>query len=293
MPTTSNSISAHQRQRRKRFGGRQPRGLNIHITDNDLRYFQALEDHGLLPSHYLKRFAVHWTTGWAERLMNVYHETPYLDRPDGQDISRYANCQYAVYQLSKAGRELVSQRQYADGPSGPFPHQLMTSTITASIALSLPDGFEYVTQDRILARSENPLAVQTSHGMVIPDALFGIGHPGDGFRFYALEADRATETMRPTKRRHTDITKKITAYQEILTSKRYKSHWAIPNLSVMTITTAPQRMLNMVDMVGDIDRFIFRCAPYFSRHWRIPPIMSELVTEPYTRKNGSFDILDC
>ena len=280
------------KKRRKRFGGRQPKGLNIHITDNDLRYFQALEDHGLLPSHYLKCFANHWTSGWGERLMNVYHETPYLDRPDGQDLSRYANCQPAVYQLSKAGRELVEARVHADGPSGPFPHQLMISTITASIALSLPAGYGYVAQERILKRSGNTLAVDTGQGAVIPDALFGIEHPGDGFRFYALEADRATETMKPNKRRHTDIAKKFDAYREIFSSKLFKSQWSIPNLKVITITTAPQRMLNMIEMADD-ERFIFQCEKHFGRHWRIPPVMSELVTQPYTRKQGPFDILDC
>lgn len=277
--------------RRQRFAGRQPKGLNIHITDNDLRYFQALEDHGLLPSHYLKRFADHWTSGWAERLMNVYHETLYLDRPDGQDLSRYANCQYAVYQLSREGRALITQRQLADGPSGQFPHQLMISTILASIALSLPSAYSFVTQERILTRAQKPLAVQTSHGLVIPDGLFGICHPDGGFQFFALEADRATEVMVPTKKRHTDITKKTKGYKEILSFKRYKSHWGLPNVRIMTVTSAPQRMANMVQMVDD-DRFIFQCEPYFSRHWRIPPIMAELVAEPYACNSGPYNILD-
>src|SRR3546814_19257908 len=69
------------------------------------------------------------------------------------------------------------------------------------------------------------------------DLLFGIEYLGAGFRFFAVEIDRNTESIERKNLKQNAFGVKITAYLDVLRRQSYRSHWGIPKLPILTVTT--------------------------------------------------------
>jgi hypothetical protein len=305
--------------RRNRFAGRQPTGKRIVLQERDFLYFAALERHGPLPATYLYEFsksAAGNLKGHQQRLTDLYNEdnTPhhgfYLERPEQQFASLNARYQPLSYELTDVGiralRDKGIERQSATPPSGPCLHRFMTACITASIELAVRQaGFRYITAADILRhpkcpantrRAENPLALGIGNAVMVPDQLFGIDY-GGRFRFFALEADRKTETIMTRKSNARAFGKKLDAYAEIVKREAYKDVWGIPTLFVLTVTTSLPHMRTMIDYVRDhaeplvAQRFLFKTRPEFGKYWVVPPVMQDLMSEPWLRSRTPLNIL--
>jgi hypothetical protein len=88
----------------------------------------------------------------------------------------------------------------------------------------------------------------------VPDALFGIEYAGTAkkaYRFFALEADRCTMPVIRSNPNQTSYVGKLAAYGEIIANFVHKTHWGLPNLLVLTITTSKARMADMIEGLGD------------------------------------------
>jgi Replication-relaxation len=257
--------------RRKKFQGRQPTGQRIDLTPRDLAYFAALERHGPLSGPVLYEFAkshAHNERGHKDRLTALYHESktphggPYLERPEQQFAAYNARCQPMVYELTNASRLALRQadipKQAAMPPSGPYLHRFMTAAITAKTEIdAVQNGLRFVASGEIIQHpkcpestrsASNPLAIRAAGRVIIPDALYGIDYGGK-YRFWALEADRGTESLRGRSRASRYIADKIEAYHTLFRADLHRAVWGIPVLAVRVVCESETRAENIRSLI--------------------------------------------
>ena len=303
--------------RRLRWAPPVPIGMRVIPQEADFRLLEALDCHGPLPAPYLFQFVAPLRTnygGHQKRLCRLYNEArtpdggPYLTRPSQQNASFNARYQPLTYDLTRHGRSALAERgtlqRFVAPRTDPMHHRFMNACITASLRLAAERaGITYIPQERIIARdtcpnvtrvAKNPLLIRFSGKTLIPDDLFGLGYPTEAnrsFRFFALEDDRGSESLERSDLAQTSYGAKLPLYLDILRRRLFAERWGIPNLFILTVTTGPQRMRNMIDHLACLTahepklraRFLFTCKPEFAGPWSVPPIMHDLFTEPWQR----------
>jgi len=148
--------------------------------------------------------------------------------------------------LKEAGR--ISPREQRT--SGAWWHQYLTSISTAQIELATieRDDLNYIPQSKILERADVPLRFRTRHGDLIPDALFGLEYILDKqplYRFFALEADRATEPISSKDQSRKSLKKMFQQYNEWIGDGRYKEHLNLTApLLLLFVSTTKERMMS-------------------------------------------------
>jgi len=123
-----------------------------------------------------------------------------------------------------------------------------------------------------------------SGGYLVPDGVFGIEYKGGdakAYRFFALEADRGTMPIARTDPKQSSYLAKLAAYGEIIARQVHKTHWGIPNLLVLTLTTSAARRSEIIAKLGggNSPAFLFKAAD--GKVLRSP--LPALLTEPWTR----------
>lgn len=294
--------------RRLRYSSPVDDGKRLVPAEADFLMFEWLDDHGPLPTPYLYEATKHLRqnyTGHQKRLGKLFHRanTPdggrYIVRPAQQRASYRADRQDATHDNSKYARYALQNRGIALFPDrfDPMHHRFMNACVTASVRLAAIDaGLEFVTFKTILGRhtcpqktreQKNPLAIPTAHGTLIPDDLTGLSYPTEPkrtYRFIAWEQDRATETLDA-------IELKIACYLDMLRKRSYEGHWGVPNLFVAIVTTRLQRMRNIMELLERLtvkepefrEFFLFKFRPEFADEWVTPPIMKDLLSDPWER----------
>lgn len=254
-------------------------GKRVSPTERDLLWFSKLAEHGPLPSSFLLAFShgSHANDKRArERLTDLFHEGntpdggPYLVRPLQQFRTLDSRYNQLVYDLAPAGWRALKRRGVDIGksaaPSGPWLHRFMTSCITASIELAAitRSGLSYIPQSDILARANAELrfpvtiaAPETGYRYakdLIPDAVFGLCYhtgAGDRFRFFAVEADRATEPTTSSNWNRKSFERNLLQYEAYVAGGAYRVHLDLTApLLVLTVSTEPVRTARMVDFVA-------------------------------------------
>lgn len=257
----------------------QSTGKRVSPTERDLLWLRKLAEHGPLPSSFLLAFSQgsHASEKRArERLTDLFHEDntldggPYLTRPPQQLRTLDSRYNQLVYDLAPAGtRALGRTGQSSDppaAPSGPWLHRFMTSCITASIELATleRDDLSYIPQSEILTRAGAELrchvtiaAPDTSYRYekdLIPDALFGLRYhtaKGDRFRFFAVEADRATEPVTSSNWNRKSFERNLLQYGAYVAGGAYRDHLNLTApLLVLNVLSDEQRVQRMVDFVA-------------------------------------------
>jgi hypothetical protein len=254
-------------------------GKRVSPTQRDLLWLRKLAEHGPLPSSFLLAYALdtHRSDKRArERLCDLFNEDntpdygPYLIRPPQQFRTLDSRYNQLVYDLAPAGeRALARLRQdvsASPAPSGPWLHRFMTSCIIASIELATLErnDLSYIPQSEILARAtvelRHPVTITdpetkwTGAKDLIPDALFGLRYHtenGDRFRFFALEADRATEPTTTANWNRKSFLRNLLQYEAYVTRGAYREHLKLTApLLVLNVLSDEQRSRRMVDLVA-------------------------------------------
>ena len=187
----------------------------------------------------------------------------------------------------------------------------MTSFITANIELeAVKMGYKFISQDEILAKApseiknaKKPLEMpsvithtfakgerrytQHSNRATEPDQLFGIDY-GTGCRFFALEADRGTESIEPTNLKVNSILRKFLAYNDILQKRVYRKLFNIPVLYPVFVTTNAKRRDNLVALAETLfpkgsTHTLFSFIPGFEFYFRTPSLLPSLFNDPWKR----------
>ena len=240
----------------------------IEVTARDLEIFRLMARHRYVPSTYIYEFVGGASeTRFKERLGNFFHEG-YLDRPERQ--WEMANCRYrpVVHEIGAGARRILEERGIVEEPrtwfsasaNRQFSHSLMTCEVLASIELGTRQrpGMRFIPWPEILAKAPaETRALSTpfrfpptaSSTAVVPDGLFGIEYRLGGtkaYRFFALEADRATMPVMRSNQNQTSYLGKVAAYREIIAKQVHKLHLGVPNLLVLTVTTSKARTTDII-----------------------------------------------
>jgi len=285
--------------RRLRFARPQPLEKGIVLSARDIVIFETLHRHGPLPTNYLFEVTKHVGkdyNGLQHRLTALYNGTEqggaFLTRPPQQFASFEARYQPLIYDLApKAERALVERglfARYAPRRSDPFLHRFMGACVSASFEITCKErGLRYIGKEEIFAsvkcpvttkESPNPLAIpvsaSTGSRTLIPDDLFGIQYREHLYWFFAVEIDRNTESVERRKLGQSGFGRKIQAYFDVFANRTYRTHWGVPNLRVLTVTTSHTHLDNVLDhltkQTGPTDRFLFHAQTGFGANWQVP-----------------------
>lgn len=303
--------------RRLRHAPPNPRVGRIMLTEADYLLFEAIDRHGPLPSHYLYELTRHIRKDKSHlqnRLTEFYNGDlagPYLVRPPQQFAGFEARYQHIVYDLTMRAKGALFERatlgKFSPRRTDPFLHQLMGACVGMSLELTAQkEDLRYIPREEILThpkcpeatrRLKNPMALPLPGGhLLVPDDLFGIEYPGVGFRFFAVEIDRNTESIERRNLDSNTFGRKIAGYLTVLGNRLYQSHWGLPNLTVLTVTTNATHARNILDYLEQqqggkyAERFAFAYEPSFGANWRVPKTVLNLLTEPWATVSGSKDI---
>ena len=253
-------------------------GKRVSPTARDILWFSKLAEHGPLPTSFLLAFSrdSHASVKCArERLTDLFHETDtadggsYLIRPSQQFRTIDSRYNQLVYDLAPAGWRAL-ERSGMNGvrpiaPSGPWLHRFMTSCITASVEIATlgREDIAFITQSEILARTKADLRypvtiTDPSTGWLvpkdlIPDAVFGLRYYtgcGDRFRFFTVEADRATEPTTSSNWNRKSFERSLLQYEAYIAGGAYRDHLNLTApLLVLNILSDAKRMERMVEFV--------------------------------------------
>lgn len=253
-------------------------GKRVTPQTRDLLWFEKLAEHGPLPSSFLLEFCkdTHRSEKRGkERLTDLFNEsnTPegdaYLTRPVQQFSIIDARYKPIVYELSPASLSALSKSGCPIEPrrSGPYRHSLMVSCITASFELACRerDDVNYIPQSKILARANaslrwpaeiyDPEDDVTYQKDLIPDAMFGLEYltpKGKRYRFFALEADRATEPLRSSTNHRKSFKRHLLQYEDYIECGGYREHLKLTApMLVLNVTTCEVRFQRMLEVTRD------------------------------------------
>ena len=257
----------------------QSTGKRVSPTQRDMLWLQKLAVHGPLPTSFLLEFSDASQTSEKrarERLCDLFHENntrdggAYLVRPPQQFRTIDSRYNQLVYDLASAGRRAL-QRSGVDinrcsAPSGPWLHRFMTACITASIELDCIKRGDtaYIPQSQILQRAGttlrcpvtfvDPVANRQMTKDLIPDALFGLQYhtpAGDRFRFFSVEADRATEPTTSANWNRKSFLRNVLQYDAYVSDGAYRQHLNLTApLLVLNVLSDQQRMERMVECMA-------------------------------------------
>lgn len=254
-------------------------GKRISPTQRDMLWLRKLAEHGPLPSSFLLAFSQgsHVCDKRArERLTDLFHEDntphggPYLIRPPQQFRTLDSRYNQLAYDLAPAGWRALERggidTSKCPAPSGPWLHRFMTSCITASIELATlaRTDLSYIPQSEILARAgadlRHPVTIAapgTGYRYtkdLIPDAVFGLRyrtHRGDRFRFFAVEADRATEPTTSSNWNRKSFERNLLQYETYVAGGAYRDHLGLTApLLVLNVLSDERRAERMVDFTA-------------------------------------------
>jgi len=306
--TNSNAGSADRTSDRDRTGRRnrlKPISTGKRVTPQarDLLWFSKLAEHGPLPSSFLLAYGQtsHRSDKRAkERLTNLFNEDntphggPYLIRPPQQFRTIDSRYNQLVYDLAPAGLAALQGEGTRVHPtrSGPWLHGFMVSCITASIELACLDrgDIAYIPQSQILARANvelrwpmriaDPASGQEFTKDLLSDAVFGLEYLTDQsrrFRFFAVEADRATEPATSSNFRRKSFERHLLQYREYVERGGYREHLKLTApMLVLNVTSSEKRVQRMLKVTSEHSSHgnnyqLFQCWEDFCPVFR-PPV---------------------
>ncbi len=301
--------------RRLRFAPPQPLDQNIVLGERDLLLFEALDRHGPLPSTILFEFTKPNFDNFnrhQKRLTHLYNgsknDAPFLARPRQQFNSFYARSNHLIYDLDRSGRRMLAEQgrlsRFAPRRSDPFLHQFMGACVSASIELACrKKRIRFIHKAEIFTHEKCPGATRDAHNPLafaekgaVPDNLFGLEYPHGGFRFFAVEIDRNTESIERRSINQNSFGKKILQYIDIFRDWTFRERWGLPNLMLLTVTTNANHLANLLDFLKKqhsryAERFLFKALSEFGTNWQVPrEPLTDLLTEPWMRPGDAFDI---
>lgn len=278
-------------------------GKRVTPQERDLLWFSKLAEHGPLPSSFLLAYVQHSHKSEKrakERLTDLFNEdnTPhggrYLIRPPQQFRTIDSRYNQLVYDLTPAALTALQGEGAAirRSSSGPWLHSFMVSCITASIELACleRDDIIYIPQSQILARANaelrwptriaDPASRKQFTKDLMPDAVFGLEHLTDRgplFRFFVVEADRATEPATSSNFHRKSFERHLLQYREYVEYGGYREHLKLTApMLVLNVTTDLKRTERMQKVVGEqfpqgSNYQLFQCWEDFGSVFR-PPV---------------------
>lgn len=305
MTSFSDSLLTDRLNRRRR-DRRQSMGKRITPQRRDVLWLQKLHEHGPLSSGFLHAFSQHIARNEKrarDRLTDLFNETQtphrgaYLDRPLQQFRTIDARYQSLVYDLAPAGERALKEHglwsDFTNAHAGPWQHRFMVACITASIELATLNNrhVNFIRQRDILARArtqlrhpvpfKDPKTGKTLKSDLIPDAVFGLEYvegTKKSYRFFLVEADRATEPSRASKFNRKSHLKNFLQYREYVGHGMYKQHLGLTaGMLVLNVTSSERTRASMLKLLGELSPNgnsyqLIKFAPEFGGYFKPPAV---------------------
>ncbi len=210
-------------------------------------------------------------------------------RPKQQTLTSNSDYHHLVYDLTDKGKKYLQDNGgWVDAlrPTGPWVHQFMTSTLTATVHIMCErNGYKFIAGHEILKgkplHAEIPFIWTNGNTYaknLTPDSLFAIDY-GGSYLAYALEADRNNEANDPDTPHRKSARRNARQYQNF--HKKYKEYYGLNcPLVILTVTTSKKHIDNVLDIIQeDIGACTYQAighAPDFGDYWKPPKLMSHL-----------------
>ena len=276
--------------RRIRFAKPQPLDYRIEIGAADIAIFDALQRHGPLPTDILYLLAKDKRRNLQahkHRLTQLYNGTidgkRFLVRPQQQFNNCDARYQPIIYDLEYSGWDALEKKDmllsFSPDRRDPMIHRFFAAAVSASLELRASDySVRHIHEEELGRRIRSASRAITLAGIpqrkVIPDFRFALEYTKNpGFRFFAVEIDRNTESGERTDRQQTSMEEKLRGYDQALTTRAFKDQWDVPNLTVLIYTTNERRaasILKLTERLRNSKRFLVRSDEMFATRWIVP-----------------------
>jgi hypothetical protein len=266
------------------------------------RVIEPLTRYARLPTNYLE--ALYGSAHVREILKRLYHETEgmpasmhVLDRPDEINRNVGAHLFYELgagaYAHTKHTEDFI--RRTKIGKNRRSAHDTHVCMIVAQFEASLRKRFishldilDYPKCPLATRGAECPVSFPAATGFVEPDALFGDAPDpssgGRGYKFYAVELDRMTESL-------SIIDRKLANYDHVLDVESYKTALGIPNLRIMWLTHSMQREAHIRARIKKHhEAHLFNVVPKFNLFDNAPPPDLSLIKGVWRNARGPAQI---
>lgn len=256
-----------------------PRGMEL--TVRDLKLVAHVARHRLLSSTHLASLDGGSPQG-VLRCLRLLYDHGYLDRPKAQLATMHEQGPRPfVYGLGRKGAQAL--RQFGDRIDANVDwteKNKRAGTIFIAHTLAIADFMVslevacrhqgtalLLLEEDILANA--PIETQSAREplrweavsveqsrrerwSVVPDGLFGLSWPDGTASYFLLELDRGTIPISRRGYDHRSIRRKFKTYYDGWRSERHVEQFGLKQMRVLTITSSPERVHNMVRTVRDI-----------------------------------------
>jgi hypothetical protein len=268
--------------------------ISLRPTDRQLRWMQFLNLHGALPSQYLFDLEGEKSVGQrrtAQHYLLRLWRGGFIYRPKQQRATENANYHHYVYDLTEEGRKCLERKGLlvaALRPTGPWPHQLFVSCVTATIDIWCQrSGYRYIPPHQYLAGK--PIATSVPFAWedgersttLVPDAVFAIDYGRGSYVAYALEADRNTEPHKHQSWRRKSDRRAVRQYASLIGRGLYKRAYERDAMMVLLyVTVAEPRarafLRTVTEEVGPCPYIAAGVVPEMDVPFRPPLLLSHL-----------------
>jgi hypothetical protein len=283
-----------------------PTGRPVHGSFYQLAVLDLLQQYDCLPSNYIKAAVFREAPGYCKDVLRLLKQERYIGIPDEAKHHEKVLSRPEIYELLPKGKLLLlthGRHQPRTRPSG-FRHQFLASLIKFSLDIApneYPD-LKLMTERDMLAhekcpqataREANPSHIPLGNFIVKPDApIFGYQYRAKAHMyFHGFEIDRGTEPLRPGSYQRQSIQGKVRHYRDYIARGLYRSRYGLSQITILFVTTKPQRLTGMLDVVREecapeiARRFAFKSIPDW--HQSFPPPTGHMVSEPWARVGAS------
>ncbi len=236
----------------------------------------------------------------------------YLEWPEQQQASLMMRSQYFVYDNGERALEALDANSRLPDlapmeRTDPMRHRYYNACTISDIEYFAKDhGIDFISRFDILSDSRTPektrqsseplllpMKLHPNRKSIIPDDLFGLSYGGPK-RFFVHENDLGNEQHKANAKT-TTIEDKWIGYIETIETGLFQQQWGIPKALVLTTTDSMTRAKRMMKDVSKATEhrpslrayFLFKVLPHLGEpYWKVPPLMPELLSEPWDTLGG-------
>ncbi len=255
----------------------------IQITQRDIALLSHVSAHRFISSEQLAAL-----DGGSEqnvrRCLKALFEHGYLDRPKAQlSTLPITGARPFVYGLTRKGARLLRDHGIEANISADWSENnkragniFIDHTVAIADFLTLMQksvngrtDVRFIDKSEILSgapeltqRAREPMRWVTKAKMdneltelsVIPDAMFGLEFDDGTAAYFLVEIDRGTMPVVRSRGglSRTNYQRKMLAYYEGWKQGRHVRQFGLKQLRILTVTTSPQRVVNMVQALKEI-----------------------------------------
>lgn len=256
-----------------------PKGMEL--TYRDLTLLAYIARHRFLTSAHLAALDGGSPQGVLRCLRSLY-DHGYLDRPKAQLATLrdegprpfvYGIGQKGAHALREYGSRIDDKVDWSEKNkrSGAIfiAHTLGIADFMVGVELACRSrgNISVVREEEIIAAApaetraaREPLrweAVSVENGKrerwsVVPDGIFGLSFPDGTATYFLLEFDRGTIPISRRGGDHRSIRRKLKTYYDGWRAQRHLKQFGLKQMRVLTVTSSPERVHNMVGAVRNI-----------------------------------------